>query len=506
MRKFFGLLLLIVIFASHLEALSFVQQNPQQQQQLSRYLHLKKRGGGGPLSLPNGWRIVQDNIQTACGSGVSSCSFAACTGSAGAECFAPTTAGSLWIVTALSGSSNLISSVTGGSATWNLCPSSECAGGNSTVGVWQDMAYALNGATSTQTLTVNLTSNSVGFFDVIFAEALPPTGYTASFDTAGNANSTTCTTSCTGVGLTLSSTDFVYQCCGFSVNNNPNNGGKPWSSPYLTAPGTGNALGFNVTSGTAPTVTTEITGFPGAVFSAIAFKSSAGPFTFTGSTNMSLVQYILPTNNGSGTAGQVSCSPGCSALTAFASTGSGNLLFLVEGDTGASGFRLSSITDNKSQTWTIPTGANTCGANAGLSCAYVLSSTSGVTSITPTLTGTTTHAGFSLWEFHRTTGTWTLDVQGAKSQSSTISPVSPTVTCTGTNDTVISAIAASGGVSGMTYAMLGYFPGAALNLQTGQPFDPSNGALINTTNCGPFTFPFEGGNTLSSNTFTVAFQ
>jgi hypothetical protein len=465
-------------------------------------------GNQQPLKLASGWTVVQNNIQNGCTAGSNTCSFAACTGGANTECIAPTVAGSSWIVAALTANNVTISSVTGGGGTWSLCPSSQCHGFDSGLGNNSDLAYNLSGTTATQTFTVNLSGNSSGYFVIQFAEVLPPTGYTASFDVGGNHADTGCTTSCAVASVSLSATDFVLQCCEFSMNPWHGIGGKPWDSPYLTSP-VGNGIGLNIPAGTTSPAVAMVNGTgTGFVSSTLALKSSAGPFIFTGSTNLSLVQYTLPTNTGAGSAGQVNCTPACPALTAFSSTGSGNLLVLIEGDTGSSHRNLSSITDNQSETWTVPTGAGSCGLNAGVSCAYVLSSTAGVTSITPTLAGTTggASAGFSLWEFHRTTGSWTLDCQGAKTQTGVTLPVSPTITCTGTNDVVIAAVAGSGGVSGMTYGMMGDFPGAALNLKTSSPFDPSNAALINTTNFGPYTFPFENGGSFSSNSIAVAFQ
>jgi hypothetical protein len=463
--------------------------------------------GSGPiqttsLSLASGWTLVQNNIQTSCTVGTNSCSFAVCTGSFGNECIAPTVSGSSWIVSAMTGNNVTISSVSGGRGSWQLCPGSACHSFSSTLSLNSDLAYNLSGRSGTQAITVNLSGNSSGFFVAQFAEVLPPPGYTASYDTGGNHADTTCTTSCAGVPLTLSATDFVYQCCSFNINPWQSIGGSPWSSPYLTSP-VGNGFGLNVPSGsTSPTTATVSGTGTGFSSSAIAFKSTARSFTYTGSTNFNLVQYTLPTKTAAGSAGQVSCNPSC-RLT-VPSTGSGHLLVLIEGDTGSNGFKISSVSG--AGTWVVPSGAGTCNANAGLSCAYVLSSTSGVTSVSVTLAGSTTTAGFSWWEISRSTGSFTLDTQGAKAQSGTISPVSPTITCTGTNDVVITAIAGSGGVSGAQYMTLGYFPGAALNLQTASPFDPSNGALLNTTNCGPFIFPFENGTSFSSNTFTVAFQ
>jgi hypothetical protein len=498
MKRLFLLLILFLALAQTMSEQSTVLTN-------STVLTKTTKLG---LTIPvlRGWTIVQDTIATSCTS-TTSCSFAPCTGGAGTECIAPTVSGSVWIVSVVTTNNVHISSVTGGGGTWSLCPSNNCNNYNSSFGTNSDLAYNLSGSSGTQAITVNLSSTSSSLFLIGFIEALPPPGYTAAYDTSGTHTDTTCVTSpCSGVPLTLSATDFVYQCCELNLNPWETLNGNAWSSPYLTSL-TGNGLGLNVPSGlTSPIISIRSNTGTGFASSAIAFKSTAGIFTSSSSTNFSLVQYALPTNTGPALAGQVGCSPACPALNAFNSTGLGNLLVLVEGDTGASGYRLSSISDNKSQTCTIPTGANTCGANAALSCAYVLSSTSGVTSIKPTLTGTTTTAGFSLWEFHRATGTWTLDTQGAMANTVTTLPVSPTVTCTGTNDVVITAIAAHGGVSGAQYMAVGFFPEAGLNLLSASPYEPSNGVLFNTTNCGPFTFPYENTASASPNSFTVAFR
>jgi hypothetical protein len=459
-------------------------------------------GHGAPLMLSSGWTVLQNNIQNACAAGTT-CQFQPCTGGTASECLAPTTVGSIMAI-AINGPTNV--TITGGSGggTWQTASGNACHIYNSSLGN-QDIIFNANTTSSIQNPSITLSASS-GAFTERFLEILPPPGYTGSFDFCNANANTTCTTSCALASMTLTATDFVWHyTAGFQPWNTI--GGNSCSSPYLTSV-VSDCLGVNIPSGTSAPTLAGVSGTgTGSLDSAIAFKSTAENFTFTGPTNFSLVQYTLPTNTAAGSAGQVSCSPTCTSLTAFNSTGSGNALVLIQGDT-ASGKVLSSVTDNKSNSWTV--GGT---ANAGISFAYVLGATSGVTSITPVLTGSSTTVSFSLWEWHRTTGTWTLNTSGAKAQSGTTQPVSPTVTCSGANSIVIAAVAGAEGVSGMTYAQVGNFPGGDLNTNTGSPlvtgdnqFDPSNGALFNTTNCGPFIFPFENGASFSSNSIVLVLQ
>jgi len=226
------------------------------------------QSGAQPQSAVNpgsGWTFVQDSIATFCISG-SSCNIT--TGN-----MLPTTAGSVWIIRVKTTSTGDISitSASGGGATWTVCGACHVFT-SSFNGTSLSAVYALNGAAGTTSVTVNLSGSPSGSLQVHFIELLPPPGSTASFDTAGTTTSTGCST-CAAVPLTLTATDAVFQTYG----GNGTQDWKSWSSPYITD-GQGYGLGLNVSSGTAPTVAMT-NGTNGAVFMALAFKSSLGTFT-----------------------------------------------------------------------------------------------------------------------------------------------------------------------------------------------------------------------------------
>src|SRR5690348_1653462 len=133
------------------------------------------------------WSYVQDSVVTYCNGGASSCNVSAGT-------LAPTHAGTIWIIRIHTPNNVSISSVSGGGATWSLCPSSSCHLFNSTNGDNQDLAYGIGGSAGTTNMTVNLTGNAGAFFGMNFIEIQPPAGSTPSFDTAGTVTTTSCTT------------------------------------------------------------------------------------------------------------------------------------------------------------------------------------------------------------------------------------------------------------------------------------------------------------------------
>jgi hypothetical protein len=188
----------------------------------------------------------------------------------------------------------------------------------------------------------------------------------------------------------------------------------------------------------------------------MAFKSAANTFT-PPATPFTLVQaYNMPGNNTA-----ASCTPACSAQT-IPSTGSGNLLVLVAADYGASGTYISSVSAG-GMSFTIPTGANTCkiATTTGrtLSCAYVLSSTSGVTSVTPTMSGSDSTVVFAWYEVHRPTGSFVLDVQNSSQRAAATSFLGADLTAlTGTNDFLLQCEVGAGGMSSQSL-----YPGAVLD-------------------------------------------
>ena len=261
-------------------------------------------GVSGGLTLNPGWTFIQD-IEFNCTAGTSTCTSPV----PGANNFIlPTTAGSVWIAAITTGNNVTISSISGGSVTSHLCPTSHYAGGchNYMSGVGNiDAAYGTGGSAGTGQITIHLSGNATapdgsGNFYAWFHEALPPAGYTPSIDDAGNAGSSSCT-SCTGVALTVSATDYIVQIVndtGFSSGGSVWNAcGSSWITNYIS-----NCVKLNASSGTAPTFT-QASGF--AQFAALAFNSTAGSFT-PGSAPFTLVNASAPQH-----AGTISCAPAC---------------------------------------------------------------------------------------------------------------------------------------------------------------------------------------------------
>jgi hypothetical protein len=136
------------------------------------------------------------------------------------------------------------------------------------------------------------------------------------------------------------------------------------------------------------------------------------------------------------------CAPACSAFT-VTSTGSNNLLWIGEGTYTPVGAVISSVACSPSScgTWVVPAGCNAfLSASGGTSCAYVLSSSSGATSITVTLaTSASSGAELDFREYHTTGTGFVLDGTPQTATSGGCSPCqAPNVTITGTNDVVIS--------------------------------------------------------------------
>lgn len=378
------------------------------------------------------WTFAQDAVITTCLSGSSSCTININ--------IIPTTAGTVWILRIHTPNNVTISSVSGGGGTWHLCPASSCHAFNSSLGSGdnQDLAYNLSGNAGTTSLTVNLSGPAGSFFGGNFMEILPPAGSTASFDTAGTTTSSTCTPTCSGPALTLGGTDAVVQV--LSGNGAAKAAWNAWTAPYITDIAS-NGIGLNVTSGTAPTVTVSSPG--GGDISAIAFKSSLGSFTPPSSGPISMVNYLNPSLRG------INCSPSCT-LQISPSTGAGHLLYLEAA--ALSGTFISSVSGGG--TWVVPTGANSCrisqsSPSGGLSCAYVLSSTS-TTSLNVTMTGTA-NTSFAFAELKTTSGQFSFDTQDSASNSAQFYPGGAPLTLAGNYDVVFQAAFIYGGASGQTW-------------------------------------------------------
>ncbi len=372
------------------------------------------------------WTYVQDSLLTGCSANSNSCSV-------GAFNIILTTAGTVWLVAIHTPNNVTISSVTGGGG-WTLCPASSCHVYNATLGDNVDVAYNLAGSPGTTQITISLSGNPGAFFGGNFLELLPPAGATASLDAVSTNSSSTCTTACQGVGLTLSATDAVLQI----IHGNSPGPWNGWSSPYTTLP-LGEGVYLNAPSGvsSAPTVVTNGTG---GTFVGIAFKSTAGSFTPPPPQPISVVNYT--------SINVPSCSVTCS-LT-IPSTGSGHLLYLQSGT--LQGTHISSVSGGG--TWVIPSGANTCQITLSpsdtLSCAYVLSSTAGATTLNVTMSGSS-NVSFTITEVASTSGSFVFDAQGSATNAASYNPKGVTLTLGGTDDVIFQAAFVPGGTSSVSF-------------------------------------------------------
>lgn len=145
----------------------------------------------------------------------------------------------------------------GGGETWTICPAPTCAviGGGTTTGA--DGRFVLSAVGGETTITCTVNSAPSGYFGCAIAE-FHYTGPSASIDKVGTAATTACT-ACAGVTLTLTgSNDAIF------TWGAPNNNFTAITSPYSTNAhfygGTVEAVSINTASGTAPTVTQDVSG------------------------------------------------------------------------------------------------------------------------------------------------------------------------------------------------------------------------------------------------------
>lgn len=384
------------------------------------------------------WTYIQDNNIIFCSQAGSS---ATCT--IGSAQIAPTTAGSVWILQINTVNNVTIQSVSGGGGTWVHCPNchrNNPSGGNI------DASYNLTGnAGTTQNITVTLTGVSGGNGMAInFVEVMPPAGSTASYDDSGSVAPPACST-CTGVALSnITATDFIWSNPGNATQVDWKSITSPW---FITENGT--MFNLNTTSGAAPTITYDAVQSP--TLMAIAFKSTAGIFTPPSYLSQnSIVQFFSPPTYPSNLT--PFCNPTCT-LTLPQATGAGHLLFVLAADLNND--HITSVSGGG--TWVVPTGANTCQANwslvqasgAAFSCAYVLSSTAGATSISVTLNANSS-TGFAIWEIASSTGLpWAFDAQGSHLNSSlpNFGPPGQTLSTQGKNDVIFQGAFVPGGAS-----------------------------------------------------------
>jgi hypothetical protein len=392
-----------------------------------------------------------------------------------------TTAGTVWVIAVLIGNTTSvkINSASGGSATWTTCASNGCHSfnsGNDNV----DLIYATNGAAGTTSVSVTLSAASAGYFFVYFTEWLPPSGATGvAVDTFGVNSDASCTTTCHGVGLTLSGpNDFVWEMTDTNASPcqtwNCFGGGFPW---LFDVEGAGVQL--NAGAGTLSTPTYNQTGAGGyATVSAIAFKAT---FTYSGDV-FKLVNY-------SGTQGvnTQNCQPTCTVT--IPSTTAGNLLFVGAADRNSQ--NISSISCAPTactggSAFTIPSGANSCQVTVTStaffqSCGYILSVPGGITSLSITMTSGS-QTGFAVFEVSRNdAGTWALDTNASVQNAATLNPTGPTLTLSGgtaAKEVVFQGYFADGGASAMTRQIMPHVPGIGTGFFPGG--DAGLGILLNT--------------------------
>lgn len=378
------------------------------------------------------WTYVQESVITYCANNTSSCGNFAGT-------MIPTQANSVWIF-GISTTNDVTATVSGGGASWT-----ECASCTTFLSGFRRnrIFYAFGGTAGSTNFSINLSGNSGSTFSVTFVEVLAPAGSTASFDVGGATSSSTCSGTCTGVGLTLSATDVVVQ----FLNRNAPADWKGWPSPYLTLPN-GDGVHLNAPAGgeAAPTVNV-LPGATGAVFSAIAFKSTAGSFAPPAPGPMSLVSFVDP-DPAHGLNG-MNCAPSCSL--AVPATGSGHLFYLEAANT--SGVFLGSVSGGG--TWVVPASCQVKGGQAGgnaLSCAYVLSSSAApVTTINITMAGNA-NTMFAFYELASSSGQFAFDTSGTSTNAASLNPSGASLTLSpGATDAVFQSIFVFGGTSSVSY-------------------------------------------------------
>jgi hypothetical protein len=430
------------------------------------------------------WTFVQDSVITFCPLSTS-CNFHAGN-------VIPTMAGSLMIVRIHTQNNVTITNVTGGGGTWHLCPASSCHLFNSAISDNQDLAYNLSGTGGVASFTVTLSGAAAGFFGGNFIEFLPPSGSVPSFDVAGTTTSSTCTT-CTGPNLSTTATDLILHVLSQNGASGPN-AWRAFSSPYMTDYSS-NAVNLNATSGTPPTITLSSAG---ADFSGIAFRTNLGSYT-PPSQPMSVVNYTAVQT-------ALNCNPSCSFRVP--AIGTGHLLYL---EAGSSKF-ISSASGGG--TWTVPSGCQIAvpGSTGGsLSCAYVLSSTSGATTINVTMNGSGPTA-FAMWEIASTGGPFNLDALGTaqRAGSPALDITGVPLSLSGPNDVIFQSAWISGGTNDISL-----YPGPMepngqsilfYSQSSPQSANAGSAALLNTTN-GTAPIWINGGtNSAGTGVSGVAFK
>jgi hypothetical protein len=317
--------------------------------------------------------------------------------------------------------------------TLTLCPSSTCKLTNSGFDA-DDAAYVAGGSGGANYITMNLSGAPTGFQYEEFGEIEPPlcggSPCTTNADNGGGNGSTAffngACNPCTGPAFSVSATDGIIEIIDTNLAVNVPSANYPLD--FI-----GNVFSFDNTTETAISFNTansfSLTG--------VAFKSSGGSFAAPAKPFSQL--YL---GSPASISAQGSCTPTCPAVTLpFTTTSTGKLIMVMaQVLPGATQATISSITDNQGETWTIPSGASTCkqtGGTIDLSCAYVITTTTGsVSTFTATMSANTT-AQFMFYGVGASSGTIALDAQNSSTTS-------------GSNTIVTGqTLSLSGGTSGM---------------------------------------------------------
>lgn len=290
-----------------------------------------------------------------------------------------------------------------------------------------DACYVAGGAGGATFVTLDFSGTpSSTFVYVETEEILPPlcggVRCTSSFDVAVfNFSNSSCIGGCTGSSMSITATDGIigiYDSSGGTVNNFV----TPYNDDYV-----GNMFAVDAIS--APAY--QVTGPSWYTLNQFAFKSQGGaftppsaPFAWANATTTD-ANIVLPNRTTS-----QPCNPSCS-LTLGASTPTGHLAFLWAIGIGNAGV-ISAISNGG--TWVIPTGANTCQQTgvtiAGLSCGFILATTSGATSLSLTMS-TNGNYQFGYFDVSKSPGPITLDSQNSSFNSgggSSVTGASVTIT------------------------------------------------------------------------------
>lgn len=475
--------------------------------------HTGATASSGTPSLFPGSQWLQDEDLASCSSGSTSCT--AGTGSCATTlfCMFPLTSGSTGIVyvgfnsgTAGHITSAYLCNVSTGcnsgnaTATFSLCPSSNCNAVNSTLGYGADMAYEIGSpANSTQYITVNVSSTGGAGWNFQLYEHITPPGYTETYSSSGVVNggsANTCATCTGGTPTSASTPQNVFEFNDFDGNLPIT--GYGYSSPWIFDVSS-NAVCLDCSNPSAPSYTN--TSGTGTIFSWIAFALSAN---YTVQNPISIANHVAP-----GTA----CTSSPCTLT-VPSTGSGNLLriFALATTQGSASY-ISSVSDG-TNSFVVPSGSRSSNAtgNQQSSDAYLLSSTSGKTSLTIAMTQPIqTGVYLSYWEIKKPSGSWTLDSgspQCTLNSTGTYLPSGQALTLnnTSTPHVIFQSITSEGGVGGVTLFPWQYnvFGSEAYIGGVGGNFG-SDVALLNTKNGSAPTWSTAEENTITTGVCAEAF-